>query len=232
MIDQQPKISVIIPAYRAEKYISEAIESALNQTLLPFEVIVVNDGSPDNLYEVARAYKPEILLFKKENEGISKTRNFGLRKATGNLIAFLDADDYWPETHLEFLHNKMEENENTGLVFGLIKEFISPELKEKHEGNDNNVLLVKLPFPGSTLIKKEVFEEVGIFDESLHAAEFIDFLDRAKSKGVSSESIDETVLYRRLHNANNGVVNKKSQQDYLKVLRASLARKRNQASKD
>jgi glycosyltransferase involved in cell wall biosynthesis len=60
MNDQQTQISVIIPAYRAEKYISEAIKSTLKQSFKPFEVIVVNDGSPDNPFEVAKVYEPDI----------------------------------------------------------------------------------------------------------------------------------------------------------------------------
>lgn len=226
MNDHQPRITVIIPAFRAEKYIAEAIESALNQTLKPFEIIVVDDGSPDNLYGVAKAYEPEILLFKKVNEGISKTRNFGLRKASGNLIAFLDADDYWPENHLKFLYKKMEQNVNTGIVFGWTKEFISPELKENYMGKSPGSVPINAPAPGSSIIRYDIFERVGYFDESLQAAEFIDWFDRAKRKGISSESINDTILYRRLHETNNGVVNKQSQQDYLKVLRGVLSRKK------
>lgn len=230
MKHQTPKISVIIPAYRAEKYIAEAIESALNQTLKPYEIIVIDDGSPDNLFGAASTYEPEILLFKKNNEGISKTRNFGLQMATGNLIAFLDADDHWPETHIEFLYRKMEEGENTDMVFGFTQEFISPELKKSYKGKSPARIPINVPMPSSSLIRYDVFKTVGYFNESLQAAEFIDWYDRAKSRGITTESIDETVLYRRLHIENNGVINKSSQQDYLKVLRASLARKRNQTS--
>ena len=232
MNDQQPKISVIIPAFRAEKYISEAIESALKQSLKPYEVIVIDDGSPDKLYEVAKEYEPNVLLFKKENEGISKTRNFGLRNAAGNLIAFLDADDYWPENHLELLYNEMKDNINTGLVFGRTQEFISPELKDGFKGKIPGIAPSTAPMPGSLLIKSSVFKTVGCFDENLQTAEFIDWFDRTKNIGISSESIDETVLFRRLHLENNGVVNKNSQQDYLKVLRASLARKKNKKTQD
>ena len=232
MKEKIPQISVLIPAYRAEKYIVEAIESALNQTLKPFEVIVIDDGSPDNLHEVAKQYEPNVFLFKKVNEGISKTRNFALQKSSGNLIAFLDADDYWPENHLESLFKKMEESKHTDMVFGSTKEFVSPELNQEQIGKGRKELFSRVPVPGSILIKKEIFEKVGVFDESLQAAEFIDWFDRTKNMGISSESIDETVLFRRLHLENNGVVNKNSQQDYLKVLRASLARKKNKKTQD
>jgi glycosyltransferase involved in cell wall biosynthesis len=232
MKEKNPQISVLIPAYRAEKYIAEAIESALNQTLKPFEVIVVEDGSPDKLYEVAKEYEPNVLLFKKVNEGISKTRNFALQKSSGNLIAFLDADDYWPENHLESLFKKMEESKHTDMVFGSTREFVSPELNQEQIGKSRKELFSRVPVPGSILIKKEVFEKVGVYDESLQAAEFIDWFDRTKNKGILSESIDEIVLFRRLHLENNGVVNKNSQQDYLKVLRASLARKKSKKTQD
>jgi len=232
MKEKIPQISVLIPAYRAEKYIAEAIESALNQTLKPYEVIVVDDGSPDNLYEVAKVYVPDILLFRKENQGISKTRNFGLNKASGNLIAFLDADDLWPENHLELLYNKMSKSDKTDITFGQTQEFISPDLKNNYRGKIPGITPSGAPMPGSSLIKSVIFDTVGYFDENLQSAEFIDWFDRVKINNIISENINETVLYRRLHMTNSSIVNKNSQQDYLKVLRASLARKKSKKPKD
>jgi glycosyltransferase involved in cell wall biosynthesis len=96
-------VSVIIPAYNAAKYIAETLDSVLNQTFTSLEVIVINDGSPDTA-ELERELQPclaRIRYLKQENRGAAAARNTGLRAATGEFVAFLDADDTWLPTFLE-----------------------------------------------------------------------------------------------------------------------------------
>ena len=99
------KISVVIPVYNGEKYIAKAIQSVVDQTLPPHEIIVVNDGSTDAsasiLAELAQKYP--IQYYQKENGGQSSARNYGVRVSQGDLIAFLDQDDVWYPNHLEEL---------------------------------------------------------------------------------------------------------------------------------
>lgn len=95
------KISVIIPAYKAEATIHRAITSVLKQTLLPFEVIVIDDGSPVPLSNVDEQYGAPIKLYRKKNGGAASARNYGIDHAQGDVIAFLDADDYWEPEKLE-----------------------------------------------------------------------------------------------------------------------------------
>lgn len=96
-----PKVSVIVPVYNTEKYIKKCLDSLLTQTLQDIEIIIVNDGSTDNsekvikeIIELNKNNKIEIKYFKKENNGLSSARNFGVRKATGKYISFIDSDDY------------------------------------------------------------------------------------------------------------------------------------------
>ena len=89
-----PLVSVLIPLYNNRLYIDEAIRSVLAQTYRNFEIIVVDDGSEDGGDKTAAGY-PEVRLFRKEHSGISKTRNYALSKAQGDLITFLDSDDLW-----------------------------------------------------------------------------------------------------------------------------------------
>lgn len=97
-----PSISVIIPVYNAEKYVSKAIDSVLNQTYTDFELIIVDDGSTDSSARIIeRIEDSRIKFFSKSNEGQCKTLNYGLKKATGRFIKFLDADDYFNDIHLE-----------------------------------------------------------------------------------------------------------------------------------
>ncbi len=119
------KVSVIIPAYNSEKFIAETLESLVNQTLKDIEVIIVNDGSTDGTQEVVDAYCEKYGIFKsfiKENGGVSSARNFGIEKATGEYVVFLDADDTYTETSLEAFY---ETGERTGadLVIGRIMTF-------------------------------------------------------------------------------------------------------------
>ena len=98
------KISVIIPVYNSSKFIYKSIESVLDQTFLPHEIIVIDDGSTDNTAEIVSSYK-DIVLFKQSNKGPSAARNLGMDKATGNWIAFLDADDIWGNNKLQLQKN-------------------------------------------------------------------------------------------------------------------------------
>ena len=95
-----PLVSVLIPLYNNRLYIDEAIRSVLAQTYRNFEIIVVDDGSEDGGDKTAAGY-PEVRLFRKEHSGISKTRNYALSKAQGDLITFLDSDDLWDPEFLE-----------------------------------------------------------------------------------------------------------------------------------
>ncbi|EDM43383.1 hypothetical protein SCB49_01472 [unidentified eubacterium SCB49] len=100
------KISVIIPLYNKEKDIAKTIDSLLKQTVKDFEVIIVNDGSTDGSLEAVKKYADDrFYIYDNQNQGVAKTRNFAVTKATTEFVAFLDADDYWHPNHLEMLLN-------------------------------------------------------------------------------------------------------------------------------
>jgi glycosyltransferase involved in cell wall biosynthesis len=94
-------VSVVIAAYNAAKWLGKAVESALNQTCRPLEIIVVDDSSEDDTARVVRGYGEKVRLIQQENAGASAARNTGIRAAKGDFIAFLDSDDYWLEDKLE-----------------------------------------------------------------------------------------------------------------------------------
>jgi glycosyltransferase involved in cell wall biosynthesis len=110
-----PKISVIVPIYNVEKYLEKCINSLLSQTLEDIQIILVNDGSKDNSGNIAKEYeknnKDRVIYVEKENGGLSDARNYGLKYATGDFIAFLDSDDYIEKNAYEKMYNKaIEEN--------------------------------------------------------------------------------------------------------------------------
>ena len=110
-----PKVSVIVPIYNVEKYLEKCINSLLSQTLEDIQIILVNDGSKDNSGNIAREYeknnKNRVIYVEKENGGLSDARNYGLKYATGDFVAFLDSDDYIEKNAYEEMYNKaIEEN--------------------------------------------------------------------------------------------------------------------------
>ena len=113
-----PKVSIIMPVYNVEKYLSKSIESVVSQTLKDIELIIVNDGSTDNSKMIIDQYLTKynnILYFEKENGGLSSARNYGIKYATGEYIAFLDSDDYVEPKMYEEMYN-VAKNENADMV--------------------------------------------------------------------------------------------------------------------
>ena len=110
-----PKVSVIVPVYNVEKYIDKCLKSLVNQTLSDIEIIVVNDGSTDNsetiIKQYLEKYQNKIKYVIKQNGGLSDARNYGMKFATGEYIAFLDSDDYVDNTIYEKMYNKATEEQ-------------------------------------------------------------------------------------------------------------------------
>lgn len=106
------KISIIVPVYNTEKYLSKCLNSLIKQTYKDIEIIVVNDGSKDKSLEIAKKFAKQdnrIKVFNKENGGLSSARNFGIEKASGEYIGFVDSDDYTKENMFEILYNMIKE---------------------------------------------------------------------------------------------------------------------------
>ena len=106
------KISIIVPVYNTEKYLSKCLNSLIKQTYKDIEIIVVNDGSKDKSLEIAKKFAKQdnrIKVFNKENGGLSSARNFGIEKASGEYIGFVDSDDYIKENMFEILYNMIKE---------------------------------------------------------------------------------------------------------------------------
>ena len=109
------KVSVILPVYNAEKYVSATLESLITQTLTEIEIICVNDGSKDNSLKILKEFEKKdnrIMIIDKENQGVWKARMDGIKKAKGEYITFNDADDYVKEDFLESLYKNITENKS------------------------------------------------------------------------------------------------------------------------
>lgn len=224
-------ISVIIPVYNGARYIREAVRSALEQTLKPDEIIVVDDGSTDDTPRVLKALaETGIIAIRKGNAGAGSARNQGIETATGSLIAFLDADDVWLPEKLATQTRILREHSNIGYVVCNMEEFYSPELADELQDRTplrNGSLSGMLP--SSALIRKSVFKKVGLFNTLWRTGEFMDWVLRANEASISSYQLKEILVRRRVHDTNLGR-SAAASHDYHHILKAALDRKRKRSS--
>jgi glycosyltransferase involved in cell wall biosynthesis len=225
-MSDKPLVSTIIPAYNAEKYLAEAIESVLAQTYQPIELIVVDNGSTDGTHEIVQGFGVGIRYIYLVKAGLSAALNRGIIMAQGDYVAFLDADDLWSEEKTEWQMAVLQDDPGLGMVFGYIQQFISPELPEEVK---KCIHCPPEPMPGycrsTMLARKKAIDVVGPF---LHfrAGEFLDWYARAKDKGVRRTLIPQVVARRRLHTANTEARDPGSRGDFARVLKAVLDRRR------
>ncbi len=206
-----PLISAIIPVYNQANWVLSAIQSVREQTWQPIELILINDGSTDDLEEKLSQIDPPDLYLKQSNCGAAAARNQGIEKAKGKYLTFLDADDRWPQNRTETLLNYMEKR-NPSIILGKVRE---PNQKE-----------IWLPSFGAALFKKEVFETVGLLDESLTFSEDQDWFLRAKEQEVPILAVNNVSLDRSLNPSSLTYNRTWNELDIHRVLKRSLDRRR------
>lgn len=176
-----PKVSIVIPTYNQADFLPKAIQSALNQTYRDWEMIIVDDGSTDNTEEIVKGYKESRIRYivKKYNFGVSAARNTGIKNSGGKYIAFLDSDDEWfPEKISCQMKIFQKEDSKCGVVCtgGYIIKDNKKTISIKSISLSSNsfyrkILLENTVGTSTVLVKKECFEKVGLFDESLKNCE-------------------------------------------------------------
>lgn len=170
-------VSVVIATYNMGNYIESAIDSILKQSYQNFELIVVDDGSVDDTEQRMVAYgdNAKIKYIKQENQGQPKAKNRGLKETTGAYVAFCDADDLWAPNKLELQLPLFKDHPEVGVVYSevsYIDDKGNPLDKEqpyeRYSGNVTDKLILKnfIPF-GTAIVKKQCFDEMGLFDENL-----------------------------------------------------------------
>lgn len=188
--------SVIIPIYKAEKYLADCITSVLKQDFTNYEIILINDGSPDNSISICEAFAnkdPRILVINKENEGVAKSRNIAIEKAKGKYIAFLDADDKWETTYLNTIYKNINKNPNCHFfATAYKKQFSNGEKKICINKLNNSLISIIYDYPkqwiynnciitSAVCVSKELLMKNHCFRNGIKIAEDLDLWIRLNS---------------------------------------------------
>lgn len=221
-----PLVTVVVPAFNAERYLGEALCSILAQEFDDFEVIVIDDGSTDGTAAVA-GHHPSVRVLRQPNGGIARARNAGVVAARGRFVAFLDADDLWVPHKLRLQVEVTQSDPGLDYVLGemqcfadegfAVPDWMRKALFEPHVAHST----------GTMLVRKTAFDRVGGFDATAVPAETMDWFARAADAGLRGSTVDAVVLRRRFHASNSaayGVDLLNAQ--LVAVLRRSVARKR------
>jgi len=187
-----PLVSIIIPAYNAEKFVLEAIHSVLQQHYAPLEILLIDDGSNDGTAALVQREAPQVKIIQQPNAGVAAARNTGLRHVTGNYICFLDADDGWFPGKLEAQVNYLQQHPEVGVVFHKwyvwkpdgngaynppqrSEDPISGEIDPELSGWIYPRLLLDCVVHTSTvMMRRTVADDIGFFDTALETGEDYD----------------------------------------------------------
>lgn len=227
-----PLVSCIVPAFNAERFLGEAIDSILGQTYRPIEVIVVDDGSTDGTPGVARGYGDRIAYVRQPNAGPAAAFNKGLQLAKGEYVSFLAADDLWHPEKLSCQMEMFRSRPELDLCCAHLENFWVPELRFEEERFAGHRLRAPTPAYslGTLLARRSVFDKVGLLDDELQHADALDWFLRATEKGAVQEMLPNVLLRRRLHQGNRSRHRAAaSRHAHLRVIKASIDRRRAQS---
>ncbi|NNE99536.1 MAG: glycosyltransferase [Pyrinomonadaceae bacterium] len=205
-----PQVSVVIPAYNAERYLAASIESVFQQTYDRWELLVIDDGSTDSTGEIAGSYgNAAVKYFFTPNGGVSRARNIGIENASGKYVAFLDADDVWEPEKLEIQMDVLDRETNVKAcysAFFLVDENLNEVgvRRSKRKSNALNDLMLSgnvVATPSTVIAEKDLFSQVGGFDTDLSLCADWEMWIRLATK-TEFAYIDEPLLKYRVHESN------------------------------
>ena len=228
MIGHEPLVSVVIPCYQQARFLGEAIESVLAQTYPHYEIIVVDDGSSDDVEEVAARYS-SVRYIRQENRGSAAARNAGLRESTGPYVVFLDADDRLLPRAFEIALSGFRTHPECAFVFGLCRliaqdSSILPASQEPYfEENHYAGMLRTCPIwhPAAVVFRRAVLDSVGAFDPSLIVCSDYELYLRV-ARSVPVHGHNHLVSEYRQHSANKSLNTAKMLKHVTMILRSQL----------
>ncbi len=220
-------VSVVTPVFNGARFLAEAIDSVLAQTYPTVEIVVVDDGSTDRTPEIIASY-PNVHGLRQERAGQAAARNRGVAAATGEYVAFLDADDVMLPDRLERQVAYLRERPEYACVLGRQRIAVEPGVEPPEwvgkagvDGGESELVQ-----PMSALVRRTALERIGPFDASFRYAEDVDWLFRAQDGDVGVGILDDVVVVRRIHGANLTYDVESCQREAVRALKGRIDRRR------
>lgn len=212
--------------HNGARFLAGAIESVLDQTQPPSEILIVDGQSIDETVEIATSYK--VAVTQQPATGIADARNHGIANTQGRLVAFLDHDDRWMSTKLERQQDALERNPAAGYCVTMLSRaaaddgtavhpVLSPQLAERP---------VRGLTPSTLVIRRSALATIGLFDPAFGIGCDTDWFVRASDLGVAREVVDEVLVEKLLHDRNASIDVDASRRELLNIVRLSVQRKR------
>jgi glycosyltransferase involved in cell wall biosynthesis len=206
-------VSVVIPTYNYGRFIPDAVERVLAQTYQDFEIIVVDDGSTDDTQKRLEPYMDRIRFIQQQNQGCSTARNTGIQAATGEWIAFMDADDLWHPRKLEIQMAYLARHPGVGLLATDSLMNVSADWPAVSSASDppstdislEDIVIRSRFAPSTVVVRKECFDKVGMFDTELGSVEDRDMWIRIACH-YSVAQVHAPLIWYRIHNGSMSFV--------------------------
>lgn len=221
-----PLVSVVIAVRNGERFLTAAINSVLNQSYRPIEIVVVDGHSTDCTAEIAKSF-PEVRYVLQQQSGVPDAYNVGIADARGDFIAFLSSDDLWTPDKLSSQIGYLLENPGVQYSTARVKFFLEPGYSEPEgfrpelfEGDHVGHIMETL------VARRSAFDLVGTFDLELRTAHDVDWFSRANDRNVPAVVIERVLLHKRVHDENISVNSRANTHELLQAIRGSINRKR------
>ena len=219
-------MSVVVPVWNGERFLAEALDSIVVPAQSQVEVILVDDGSTDGSGRIAGERAPLVRTVRQEHGGLPCARNRGLAEARGALLAFLDADDLWSADKLALQLKLLDARPEVAIVLGRTRRMWASTAPGAAPGQQTlGEPELALSF-GAALVRREVFDQVGRFDESFTYCDDWDWFMRARELGVPIGVHSEVLLFYRRHEGNMTNDTSTGNHFFARMLRRSVERRR------
>lgn len=222
-MESRPALSVIVPVHNGERFLLEAIESVLAQRHPALEILVIDDGSTDGTSGLAQALGDSVRYVRQDNQGPSAARNSGIRLARADLVAFVDADDRWPENKLAVQLPALADGSPADVAMGYTQPMDA--------GMREPLLAPRLAFSvGASVFRRSAFERYGPFDEAIKLGEDLDWLLRAREAGARIALVNAVTLLYRQNPGSVSYGKDAAELNLFRILKRSVERRRDEGS--
>jgi glycosyltransferase involved in cell wall biosynthesis len=225
-----PVVSIVIAVKNAARYLAECLDSIAAQTFQDFEILLADGHSTDGTEAIAKSY-PKVRFFQQDGTGFADAWNSAIKRASGRYIAIIDSDDQWVPHKLEIQVAMLDADPALEAVTGGMRFYLEPGTTPPR-GFQDRVLGTThhaTRFPGTLMARRTLFDKIGLFDPDLSVTSDVDWFFRLQDSGLSTGSVPDLVLHKRVHSDNLSLVTASERaypREMLRLLRDSIERKR------